>query len=808
MQHISPSKTLEGVAAAPSPRRSSGRCSCVALGRPGLRRASCSGCVLAFAAQAGDLAESMLKRAAGAKESGHLDPGPRRPARPGRFVPVRGARRVLLCRRRSSADRVRRRAGSRSSGRPARSAGRRVDVLAADPTFRVVGARGREPRRRPGRAGAPAAPGRRGTRGRCGERGRCWRWACPPARSVARRRRRAARARDPAGRRHRPRRRRVGSSAFDRSSPPSTRARSWPRRTRRRSSPAGHLVMPPGASARRGASRRRAGRPAGAVRSAGCGRSTRSTRRSGSASSARTSTRVERLILTASGGPFLDTAGRGVRRDHAGAGPPAPDVADGREGHDRLRDPREQGPGGHRGTLALRCRLRADRRRDPSAVGRPLRRPVRGRLTQGPAGNARHATADPIRPDAPRSPALAGRRGRTSSRTARLDFRAPDEARFPALRIAREAGRLGPRATAALIAADDVAVARFLDGSLDFPGIPRLLEAAVARFGTAGGADPSLDEVLALDAEVPRAASPPCRSGVARLMDGLIYALVAILLFIVILGGLVLVHELGHYVTAKALDVRVLEFGIGFPPRARVLRSRGETLWTLNWLPIGGFVRMEGEDGDAADDPRVVLGQAAAGSAWRSSSRASSSTSSWRSRSSSSSRCWRARCIGVRIGEIEAGSPAAARRPRGRRPDLRRRRRDVRVLRRPTASRMRCAATPARRSSSRSSGADGSAATISATLRPREQLSDDASERSAFAPLEQVYSGGYVGHDPGRSLQIASTRLARWGGLIVGGLGALVDGFIKDPTAPPPASGPVGHRRDARGHLHSARARS
>ena len=86
--------------------------------------------------------------------------------------------------------------------------------------------------------------------------------------------------------------------------------------------------------------------------------------------------------------------------------------------------------------------------------------------------------------------------------TARLDFRAPDEARFPALRIAREAGRMGPRATTALIAADDIAVARFLDGSLDFPGIPRLLEDAVARFGTAGERDPDLDEVLALDAEV------------------------------------------------------------------------------------------------------------------------------------------------------------------------------------------------------------------------------------------------------------------------------------------------------------------
>jgi len=84
----------------------------------------------------------------------------------------------------------------------------------------------------------------------------------------------------------------------------------------------------------------------------------------------------------------------------------------------------------------------------------------------------------------------------------RLDFRAPDLERFPALRIAREAGELGPRATAALIAADDVAVARFLDGSLGFMGIPRLLDAAIERFGSAGGADPDLDELVALDLEV------------------------------------------------------------------------------------------------------------------------------------------------------------------------------------------------------------------------------------------------------------------------------------------------------------------
>src|SRR3954451_25304364 len=84
---------------------------------------------------------------------------------------------------------------------------------------------------------------------------------------------------------------------------------------------------------------------------------------------------------------------------------------------------------------------------------------------------------------------------------ARLDFLAPDAARFPALGIARAAGQAGPRASAALIAADEVAVARFLAGTLDFPGIPRLLEAAVARFG-AGDGEPDVAELVALDAEV------------------------------------------------------------------------------------------------------------------------------------------------------------------------------------------------------------------------------------------------------------------------------------------------------------------
>ena len=98
---------------------------------------------------------------------------------------------------------------------------------------------------------------------------------------------------------------------------------------------------------------------------------------------------------------------------------------------------------------------------------------------------------------------------------ARLDFRAPDETRFPALRIARDAGRMGPWATAALITADDVAVEQFLAGNLDFPGIPRLLDAAVTRFGERTGPDPDVEDLVALDREV-RAWLATAHLGAAR----------------------------------------------------------------------------------------------------------------------------------------------------------------------------------------------------------------------------------------------------------------------------------------------------
>lgn len=68
-----------------------------------------------------------------------------------------------------------------------------------------------------------------------------------------------------------------------------------------------------------------------------------------------------------------------------------------------------------------------------------------------------------------------------------------------------------------------------------------------------------------------------------------------ILIFFVILSVLVVAHELGHFFAAKRARVEVYEFGIGFPPRIFKLGSWKGTIFTLNWLPFGGFVRMEDE---------------------------------------------------------------------------------------------------------------------------------------------------------------------------------------------------------------------
>lgn len=76
-----------------------------------------------------------------------------------------------------------------------------------------------------------------------------------------------------------------------------------------------------------------------------------------------------------------------------------------------------------------------------------------------------------------------------------------------------------------------------------------------------------------------------------------------LLIFLVILSVLVLIHELGHFLVAKKFNIKVEEFGFGLPPRIWGVK-RGETIYSINWLPIGGFVKLFGEDD--AGSGRVV----------------------------------------------------------------------------------------------------------------------------------------------------------------------------------------------------------
>ena len=81
----------------------------------------------------------------------------------------------------------------------------------------------------------------------------------------------------------------------------------------------------------------------------------------------------------------------------------------------------------------------------------------------------------------------------------------------------------------------------------------------------------------------------------------------SILIFVLVIVALIVVHEFGHFVAAKLAGMRVDEFGLGYPPRAATLAKAGETLYTLNWLPFGGFVKIYGEDPslDQARDARA-----------------------------------------------------------------------------------------------------------------------------------------------------------------------------------------------------------
>lgn len=75
----------------------------------------------------------------------------------------------------------------------------------------------------------------------------------------------------------------------------------------------------------------------------------------------------------------------------------------------------------------------------------------------------------------------------------------------------------------------------------------------------------------------------------------------SVFIFIIILSFLVIIHELGHFLVAKKKKVNVKEFGLGYPPRLKSLFKWRGTLFTLNTIPFGGFLRMEGEEGQVEE---------------------------------------------------------------------------------------------------------------------------------------------------------------------------------------------------------------
>ena len=264
---------------------------------------------------------------------------------------------------------------------------------------------------------------------------------------------------------------------------------------------------------------------------------------------------------------------------------------------------------------------------------------------------------------------------------------------------------------------------------------------------------------------------------------------ITVVLFLFILGALVVIHELGHFITARLAGVRVLEFGIGFPPRARVLRTSGETLYTLNWLPIGGFVKLEGEDGDTGDDPRSFV----------------------------NARLWKKLVIlvagvamnvvlafviftgiagfaspvlGVSFDAVQPDSPAAAAGITGpgrivaidgQQFDLFGSRTILDGIR--TKAGQPVVVTVI--------GPGNVRRDVNVTLRNGDQ---DHGTLGITSPtgLRLELSGDYVQHDPATAVSIGATQTVKALGLILDGLGQLVGSVATNPTAPPPVAGPIG----------------
>jgi regulator of sigma E protease len=271
----------------------------------------------------------------------------------------------------------------------------------------------------------------------------------------------------------------------------------------------------------------------------------------------------------------------------------------------------------------------------------------------------------------------------------------------------------------------------------------------------------------------------------------IIQVAITIALFVLILGVVVLLHELGHFVTGRLFGMRIHEFAIGMGPLARVLRAKGETRYTLRWLPIGGYVQLEGEDGDS-DDPRSFT----AAPLWKRVTVLAAGVvmNLILAFGIFTAIAWFATpYVGARFWEVQADSPAAA---AGLQPGdaivaVNGQRYDI------FASQSVLGAIRADAGQTVTLGIlrDGSRIDVSVTLRAPSQI--DASHGAlgisgANRPFEEAYYGEYTGRPLGDAIGLGADQTVRAFGLIWNGLGQLVSSVATNPTQAPPVSGPIG----------------